>query len=66
MLHEDILSVQAALGDVIWRVHDKDVEEILKKCRENLLSCAEQAEQFSGSMTPIKNLDISEVCGGAY
>ena len=45
MLHDEILSVHAALGDVLGRV-DPTTADLLRSCRRNLEAAADTARQM--------------------
>lgn len=50
MLSDELKSIQAALGVLAGRVSEEDWE-IVSMARQNLLSVAEQAEQYEKSLT---------------
>lgn len=50
MLKEKIQSVQAALGEVLGNTKSEDDAELLRCCRRNLASIAEQAEALENNL----------------
>ncbi len=49
MLKEELTSIHAALGEVQGHIRDENVGELVRGCRRNLQSAAEQAEALENN-----------------
>lgn len=50
MLKEKILSVHCALGEILGNTKEEKDAELVRACRRNLESAAEQAEQMENGL----------------
>lgn len=51
MLKEELLSILAALGEVLGHVQNEEQAALLRVCRRNLLAAAKQAEILENTLS---------------